>query len=165
MSIYGYMIETNLKSSIDNDFKSKGKKSLSDFKKEKISKEVLNKYKQNAKFLRHIDPKDNGYLFLDKNNIVAVVSVSKVEKDGNEYNWITAIEVSKEYRGYGLGIQLLDLSVKELKGNALTVAIDNEVAIRMYKKYGFIISKQSMEDVKAKRKTVYFMYLPKVLPD
>ena len=91
--------------------------------------------------------------------------VGAISKDKNILPILITGLKNLEYRGYGLGTQLLDLSVKELKGNALTVAIDNEVAIRMYKKYGFIISKQSMEDVKAKRKTVYFMYLPKVLPD
>lgn len=168
MSIYGKLVfESGFKSNIDKDFKSKGKKNLSSFKRIKITKEILKKYKVDPyykKFLSHIDERDNGLLYFDKeDHIVGLCCVD--ENSVKPYTWITAIAVSESYKGYGLGKQLLEVSVKELKGNALTVAIDNQVAIKMYKDYGFVISKASMEDVKAGRRKVYYMYLPEVIPD
>ena len=44
MSIYGKLVyEYGFKSNIDKDFKSKGKKNLSSFKRIKITKEILKK--------------------------------------------------------------------------------------------------------------------------
>lgn len=168
MSIYGKLVfESGFKSNIDKDFKPKGKKNLSSFRKEKITKEILKKYKSDLyykKFLSHIDERDNGLIYFDKDdNIVGLCCVD--ENSAKPYIWITAIAVSETYKGFGLGKQLLEVSVKELKGNALTVAIDNQVAIKMYKDYGFVISKASIEDVKAGRRKVYYMYLPEVVPD
>ena len=160
--IESVVLETSLKSTIDKDFKSKGKKKLSDFKKVRITKDIINRYKSSIKFLRYIDINDTAYLYFDNNNPVAVVAVESSERDDGT-RWITAIEVLKDYQGYGLGNQLLDTAVKDLKGNSLSVAKDNEVAKRMYEKYGFKTSKASEDDVKAGRKSVYFMYLPSVM--
>lgn len=169
MSIYGKLIyESGLKSNIDKDFKPKGKKNLSSFKRIKITKDILKKYKlsnpYNKKFLSHIDERDNGIIYLDKkDDIVGLCCVD--ENSDDSYIWITAIAVSEKYKGYGLGKQLLEVSVKELKGNALTVAIDNQIAIKMYKDYGFVISKESMKNVKNGKNKIYYMYLPEVVPD
>ena len=143
------------KSKLSFDYTGKGTKKLSDFNKEKITKSFIDKYKSDYKFLKHIHPEDESYAFLNKNEIIGVVSVANVDK----YKWIRAIEVSTNYKGYGLGNQLLDFSVKELGGNALTVDKDNEIALRMYLNYGFKISKESKDDVKLGNKKVYFMYL------
>lgn len=158
----GMIIETNLKSTIDKDFVSNGKLELSKFTKIKIDKKLITDNKSKYKLFRHIDAKDNGYAWMDGDKLVGITVVDTTKQD---YNWITAIEVAKEYQGYGLGKQLLDFAVKSLNGNALSVAIDNEIALSMYKKYGFKISKASLEDVKAGRKKVYFMYLPEVMQE
>ena len=68
--------------------------------------------------------------------------------------WISGIEVSKKYKGYGLSYQLLDVAVNELKGNTLSVASDNKIAIHLYEKYGFVI------DTDKKNSKYYLMYLP-----
>lgn len=143
------------RSKLSFDYTSKGTKNLSDFDKEKITKSFIDKYKNDYKFLKHIHPEDESYAFLNENEIIGVVSVANVDK----YKWIRVIEVSTKYKGYGLGNQLLDFSVKELGGNALTVDKDNEIALRMYSNYGFKISKESKDDVKLGNKKVYFMYL------
>jgi ribosomal protein S18 acetylase RimI-like enzyme len=156
--------EAGLKSTIDKDFKAKGKKSLNDFKRVKISNSTIQQYKSSTKLLRYIDPKDTAYLYLDKDNIVAVVAVESSDRDDGT-RWITAIEVIKEYQGYGLGKQLLDVAVKELKGNSLSVAKNNDVAKRMYENYGFKTSKASEDDVNAGRKSVYFMYIGRAMQE
>ena len=161
---YYPIIETSLKSTIDKDFKAKGKKYLKDFKRIKLSDNKIDQYKKSTKILKHIDTNDNGYLYIDGSNPVAVVSVDKKRRNDGHI-WIRAIEVLPEYQGYSLGKQLLDIAVKELKGDALAVAINNEVAKKMYDNYGFKTSKESEDDVKAGRKSVYFMYLSNTLQE
>lgn len=142
--------ESSLKSNIDKDFKPKGKKQLSEFKKIIGSKETIDKYKKEYKFLRHIDYHDDVYLWLDGEKLVGAVAVDKKE----DCYWITAIELTKEYQGYGLGNQLLDYAVKNMHASALTVAKNNNIAKNMYLKYGFKISGKESKD-----KQVYYMYL------
>lgn len=151
------ILESTLKSDLDADYKSKGNLSLSNFKKVKVS-EITKEMKESpVNFLKHIDDKrDATYIWKCNDDIVGVGSV---RYNDINYNWITAVQINPKYRGYGLGNQILDFCVKELNGNALTVATDNQVALRMYKKYGFKISNESLADVKAGRRKVYFMYL------
>ena len=151
--------ESNLKSEIDPDYKPKGNLSLSKFKKVKVT-EITKEMKESPiTFFKHIDAKrDTTYVWYDGQDIVGVGSVRHAITDAANYNWITAIQVNPKYKGYGLGKQILDFCVKKLNGDALTVAIDNNIAFEMYKKYGFKVSKESLEDVKAGRRKVYFMY-------
>ena len=152
-------LESTLKSEITPDYKAKGKLSLSNFTARKIDK-ITDEMKSSLSFFKHIDSKrDTTYVWYDNQEIVGVGSVRYVQCNDVNYNWITAIQVNPKYKGYGLGKQILDFCVKKLKGDALTVAIDNKIALEMYKKYGFEISKESLEDVKAGRRKVYFMYL------
>lgn len=105
-------------------------KSISSFTKKEISKELIDKFE---KQLNHIDPKDDGYIILDNNNLVAVVTTDK--KD--DAVWITAFEIFEPYKGTGLSKSLLDLAVKNLKATKLSVRNTNNVAIHVYEKYGF----------------------------
>ena len=129
---------------------------LSSFNKTPISKQTLHKFKQQelCRELLHIDDYDTGYIYTDKDTgkFVAVIAVDK--SDDRKYNWITAVEVGKDYQGHGLARQLLDVATKELGGNALSVHFENKVAIETYKKYGFKESKESKE----KMRTRIFMY-------
>lgn len=146
--------ETPLQSALDKDFKQKGYKSLSSFKKVPINKRLIDKYKDRSKILIHQDPRDKGYFFLDGDKPVAVIAVDDRCEDSGDlkyYNMISCVEVFPEYRGYGLSKQLLDIAVNELGAEMLTVAYDNEVAINLYKSYGFKISKSSYERVKYHR--------------
>lgn len=141
---------TPMKSVLDSDFKANGNKSLSSFKKLPINKENINKYKSSYKHLSHVDSKDAGYIFIDGDKVVAIVAVDQSRGDSGDladYNWISIIEVAKDYRGYGLVKQLLDIATGELKGDFLTVTYDNEIAIKTYKDYGFRITKNSYERI------------------
>lgn len=152
--------ESSLKSTLDPNFKAKGHKSLSNFKKVKIDKAFVDKNKDEAKFLRHIklDNSVTSYAWLDKNGTIAAIASVEYDHPEKGCNWIEAVEVTKPYKGYGLGTQLINYAVSSMKGNALTVAMDNEIAKRMYEKAGFKISKDSEADVKAGIRKVYFMY-------
>lgn len=155
--------ETSLKSTIDKDYKPRGRKSLSEFRKQRITKSFIDEYKSKTKIVKHIDYNDNAYAWLDGDNVVAVVAVDEDHEpkygEDEGYNWITAIEVLPEYQGYGLGNQLLDYAVKQMHGNALTVSKDNEIAKSMYEKYGFKASKKSIDEVRTGKRPVYYMYL------
>lgn len=50
---------------------------------------------------------------------------------------IQPIYVNEKYRGYGFGSIMLNDAVTLFNGNNVNVHNDNEVAIRMYKNYGF----------------------------
>lgn len=152
--------ESSLKSTLDPNFKAKGHKSLSNFKKVKIDKTFVDKNKDEAKFLRHIklDNSVTSYAWLDKNGTIAAIASVEYDHPEKGCNWIEAVEVTKPYKGYGLGTQLVNYAVSSMKGNALTVAMDNEIAKRMYEKAGFKISKDSEAEVKAGIRKVYFMY-------
>lgn len=148
----------------DSNFKPKGYMQLSKFRKIKVDKTVIDKYKAYASTLDELDPRNAtaGYVWVDENNNfvgVCTVEYNLLEK----FNWITSIEVANEYRGYGLGKQLLDFAVKSLKGNTLSVWVKNPVAMQMYEEYGFKPSKASIKYVEAGKGSMYFMYLPSKL--
>lgn len=127
------MNEASIISNIQDDYNPKGKKSLSSFKKEKISKDSLDKYKKDFKALSHIRENCLGYIYLDKNIPMAVIAV----EEKSDCNFIQAVEIAKNYQGYGLSKQLLDVATKELKATRLSVNKKNKLAIEIYKKYGF----------------------------
>ena len=116
-------------------------KKLSSFKKKKITKEFINKYKSKYKFLKHIDTdKDISFVWMDEEKIVGILSITdKITKErvSRHEIWITAIEVSQEYKGYKLGKQILNYAVKKEKARFLSVRKTNKIALNMYKKRGF----------------------------
>lgn len=123
--------ETSYKSKIKDDFKPKGKKSLNDFKKVKIDDSFMKEYKGSAKLLKDADKSEFGFGWIDSHdNLVGYCMC-------NDYGWITAVEVTPAYMGYGLGEQLLKYSMNNMGGNRLGVHNDNQVAIRLYKRMGF----------------------------
>lgn len=155
-----YLNESSLKSTIDSNFKPNKKINLSSLKKVILTKEYINSKKKQYPRLKHLRYNEEHTASIgweDKDgNLVALVSVSypggtRSSKDG-DYNWISMIEILNQYKGSGLGKQVLNYAVKALKGNALAVYKDNEVAYQMYKKYGF---KEDNEDHGDR----YFMYL------
>jgi ribosomal protein S18 acetylase RimI-like enzyme len=73
----------------------------------------------------------------DKDKLAGQVFIGK--KGTKDEGFITGLEVYKPYKNKGLGSKLLDDAVKKYNGIDLTVYKDNDIAIRMYKKYGFVI--------------------------
>lgn len=149
------MIRVNegVSSVLDKNHKQKGSKKLSFFEKIAISENVISKYKKEYKFLSHIktDKNCSGYLFFYDKELVAVLSVEYKE---NGENWIQAIEIVKKYQGYGLSEQLLDIALKEFKATYLSVNKNNELAIYIYKKKGFVVYKET--------DTMFFMRLSSI---
>ena len=134
--------ESEDKSSLSKDYK-KGKLNLSDFKlvtikhREKEGKPVsLTWYNKNT-----------------ADRIATVLTDTEPASDG--YRWFGSLEVFPKYRGYGLADQIIDLVVNKYKAGALAVHKDNEIAIKLYKKHGFEISKTRTS------KEYYYMYLKK----
>lgn len=122
--------ETSYRSKITDDFKAKGKKNLSQFKKVKIDKNLIEKYSSTTKMLKEADESEFGFAWFDEDKLVGYCMA-------NDYGWITAVEVSKDYKGYGIGEQLLKYAMSNMGGNRLGVHDDNEVAMKLYKKCGF----------------------------
>lgn len=146
-------VNEGVSSVLNKNHKQKGSKKLSFFKKVSISENVISKYKEDYKFLSHIKTDKNckGYLFFYDKELVAVLSVEYKE---NGENWIQAIEIVKKYQGYGLSEQLLDMALKEFNATYLSVNKNNEIAIYIYKKKGFVVYKET--------DTMYFMKLSSI---
>lgn len=89
------------------------------------------------------------------NKLVDTVLVDTVPvSDG--YLWFGSFKVTQKYRNSGLGGQILKLiTLDKYRVGALAVTKDNEVAIHLYKKFGFKISKSRTND------EYYYMYLEK----
>lgn len=153
--------ESSWESHILPDFQPKGHKDLSDFKliKFKVGDEIYLKYKPVVYRFEWLDRNtDEAYLWVTNNEeakYVALIAIEMADHDelGDNRRLIKVLDVSEEFRGYGLGTQLINYAVKKLKADALGVEKDNEIAIRMYQKYGFRIAKRSLSE------EYYRMYL------
>ena len=154
--------ESALKSTIDPDYKPKGKKLLSNYRTTKITEEFIKANKKDYPFLKHIrtSPDTESCMWLDGKNPVAVVVV---RKESEIYTWITSIDIFPRYRGYGLNYQVLDYATKKMGANCLTVAKDNEIAKKVYDKYGF---RELIMDPKERHSDkVTYMALPGTLKE
>lgn len=92
----------------------------------------------------HINKHTKGYMWTDNSNsLVGYINVES-KPDGH---WITNFEVAKQYRDHGLSSQILDVAVKSLKADHLTVRKDddNDIAINVFKKYGFKSYKETAD--------------------
>lgn len=145
------------KSTIDKDFKPKGKLSLSSFKKIHIDENVIKRYEKDYPILKHVRCKDtneyicDGYMWLDNEKLVCVVG--SCEYLDNHDKYIVSLEIMDEYKGYGLSKQIVSFAVNEMKCDKLSVNKNNEVTKKVYDDFGF---KVFHED-----KNMYYMSLNK----
>lgn len=154
---------SQMKSTLDEDYESKGQLYLSEFQKVKLTENLRKDLSSEYKMLKHVysngekvkDGIVTSVAWLDDNKLVGYVSTME-KKDAT---YIEALEITDEYKGYGLGDQLLDYAVDRLGGSILGVAYDNEVAIRMYKNKGFKIDSESKSKVKSGESNNYVMLL------
>ena len=125
-----------LSSSVEKDFSSKKDMSLSQFTKIRLADAIVQVYGQNYPSLRHIRiTKDTkGYIWLNDKQVVGYINVE--EKD-DDYKWIQAFEIYEPYKGHGLSKQMLNVAIREFGATNLSVSKNNEVAIKLYKSYGF----------------------------
>ena len=150
-------VNESTKSTIDANYKPKGKKNLSSFKKVHITESIINKYKKEYPFLSHVRCKDtkdyicDGYIWFDNDELVAMVGSCEYTDDKTK--WVVSLEITNKYKGYGLSKQILDYAVKTMNCKYLSVNKNNAVAKKIYDEYGF---KVYQED-----KTMYYMTIDK----
>lgn len=119
-----FLVESEDKSFLDKNHKQKGFLSLEDFR---IVKTFNNQYEGKPVTVKWTD---------NKGRTAGIVTADSLPAcDG--YRYLGDLFVSDIYRGYGLGEQILDFAVKNLKAGALAVEKDNQIALRLYRKYGF----------------------------
>lgn len=155
-----FMLEYNesTASTIAKDHKQNGYIKLSSLKKIRITESIINKYKKEYPVLRHVRCKDtneyicDGYMWFKDNNLACYVGSCQYTDDHTK--WIVSLEILPEYRGYGLSNQILDFCVKSMNCKYLSVNKNNQLAKKIYDKYGF---KVYHED-----KTMYYMTLDNI---
>lgn len=119
-------------------FESTINKSLSSYKRIKLNK-IPEKY-LDQRILKHVETSNEGYVWIDNDTIIAVLSISQKE---DSQIWIQALEVLDKYRGNGYGKELLNIAVKEFNANYLSVNKKNALAKNMYSDYGFKVYKET----------------------
>ena len=80
------------------------------------------------------------YIFVMNNKHLIPTSyllISPDKNDPNHIKWIDMLEVFEDFQGKHLGNQILFYAIDRLKINALDVHKHNEIAIKLYKKFGF----------------------------
>ena len=81
-----------------------------------------------------------GCVYLDADKPVALLQILTANPEMYlETNFLNTLEITPEYRGLGLSKELLDVATQEYDVKELGVESDNEIAIEIYKKYGFEI--------------------------
>ena len=137
-----------LSSSVEKDFSSKKDMSLSQFTRIKLADAIVQVYGGEYPSLRHIRINNHtkGYIWINDKQVVGYVNVEEKDDDSK---WIQALEIYAPYKGHGLSKQMLGIAVGELGATELSVSKNNEVAIKLYKSYGFKTYKST--------DTMYFM--------
>lgn len=150
-------ITESVKSDVDPNYKPKGKINLSSLKMVHITESVIDKYKKQYPFLRHVRCKDtkeyvcDGYIWFDGGELAAMVGSCEYTDDNTK--WIVSLEVTKGYKGYGLSKQILDYATKTMKCKYLSVNKSNKLAKKVYDDYGFKVYQDS--------DTMYYMTIDK----
>ena len=154
-------VNESVSSTVSKDHKQKGYISLSSLKKVHITESVINKYKKEYPVLRHVRCKDtneyicDGYMWFKENDLVCYVGSCQYTDDHTK--WIVSLEIIPKYRGYGLSNQILDYCVKSMKCKYLSVNKNNELAKKIYDKYGFRVYHED--------KTMYYMTLDSIIKE
>ena len=137
------MTESTQKSVMDKSFKKKtgGNFEFLDLH-DVRAKEYLFKNSYFNKYFKSTYSYTNGEIAVDKdkNKLAGYIYVGGGNKSTNRnYGFIQTLEVLKPYRGYGLSTRLLKDAIKKYHAVDLTCYKDNEVAMNLYKKHGFVI--------------------------
>ena len=129
------------KSDLDKGYKPKGKLNLSSFKKVHLDEKIIEKYKKEYPMLKHVRCKDtkeyicDGYVWFDNDKLVCMVGSCEYTDDHSKY--IVSLEVTKDYKGYGLSKQILRFAVNTMKCTKLSVNKNNKIAKKVYDDFGF----------------------------
>ena len=131
-----------LSSSVEKDYQSSKDMNISQFPKMRLTDAIIQVYGQSYPSMRHIriNNRTKGYVWLKDKQIVGYINVEEKDDDSK---WIQAFEIFPPYKGHGLSKQMLNVAVNEFGANYLSVSKNNELAIKVYKSYGFKIYKSS----------------------
>ena len=131
-----------LSSSAEKDYQSSKDMNISQFPKMRLTDAIIQVYGQSYPSMRHIriNNRTKGYVWLKDKQIVGYINVEEKDDDSK---WIQAFEIFPPYKGHGLSKQMLNIAVNEFGANYLSVSKNNELAIKVYKSYGFKIYKSS----------------------
>ena len=149
------MIVNEETSTLDKNFK---KKSGKNFEYKSLSSNVDKYFKGNSyweKFGKYHKENSIGEIAIDKETGELAGYIFVKNKRSGEEGFITPLEILPKYRGYGVSNKLVDDAIHKYGAIDLTVDIDNEVAINLYKKHGFVIIGYENE----KTKKHYYMKL------
>lgn len=138
-------IDESLTSTVENDYKPKGRMNLSQFKSKELTEADRKKLSQQYKFLRHFYSTDESHkviIWMNDDDLVAAIGVSYPDKMQNPgkwagHNWIDSFEIASDYKGYGLSKQIMKYAISTLHADALGVAKDNKLAQKVYRDTGF----------------------------
>lgn len=131
-----------LSSSVEKDYQSSKDMNISQFPKMRLTDAIIQVYGQSYPSMRHIriNNRTKGYVWLKDKQIVGYINVEEKDDDSK---WIQAFEIFPPYKGHGLSKQMLNIAVNEFGANYLSVSKNNELAIKIYKSYGFKTYKSS----------------------
>ena len=135
-------LNESIASTLDPSFVPKEHLSLSSFKRVRITKAVIDKYKPTYPDLRHVRCEDtkeykcDGYIWLDNRGDL-VAHVGSCEYNDDHTKWIVSLEVISKFKGHGLAKQILDYATKTMHCKYLSVNKKNKLAKSIYDKYGF----------------------------
>lgn len=150
-----YNIVKEEASNLDKNFK---KKSGKQFEYKSLSPNTDKYLKDNSywkKYGKYHKENSVGEIAIDKDTDELAGYIFVKNKRSGEEGFITPLEVLPKYRGYGVSNELIDDAIHKYGAIDLTVDIDNEVAINLYKKHGFVII--GYENEKTKKR--YYMKL------
>ena len=114
--------------------------SLDDFTRIELTEEINEEYQQYFDIAEPWNEYMMGCVYLDADKPVALLQILTANPEMYlETNFLNTLEITPEYRGLGLSKELLDVATQEYDVKELGVESDNEIAIEIYKKYGFEI--------------------------
>ena len=125
-----------LSSSVEKDFSSKKDYNLSAYTRVRLTDAIVQVYRFSKPSLDNIkiNKDTKGYIWLDDKEVVGYINV---EERDDDYKWIQSFEIYEPYKGHGLSKQILKIAITELGATNLTVSKDNDLAIKVYKSFGF----------------------------
>lgn len=142
-------IESALMSEFHVNYQPKGRLNLGAFNSCRVSKRGSTEmWKIFSPLLKHVETERGHYVcgWYDQNNGNAPVGIYCVKTENDGFTWLKALEISEEYRGHGLGEQLLQAAIKMERVTHLAVHPDNKVALFMYDKAGFKLNMKSHDE-------------------
>ncbi|WP_286884537.1 GNAT family N-acetyltransferase [Aneurinibacillus sp. UBA3580] len=108
-------------------------------------KDTMNSPQEEAAFIRQMKEEGSMYTVAEISDAIAgVAQIKRGQLEMNRHIGTFRIWLGPGFQGYGIGSKLMDYSLQWAKHHGLEkvcldVFADNERAIDMYKKYGFVV--------------------------